>query len=116
MQINLKEYSFFIKPGYTDMRKGSRSLALIVQNEMQMLPFEKSVFLFCGKNRRTLKASVWNANGWLELIKRLECGSSFKWPESEDEAITIEVSALLQMLKGNDIWRTFPVYTPQLVG
>jgi len=34
MEINLEAYNFFIKPGITDMRKGSPSLAYIVQNEM----------------------------------------------------------------------------------
>ncbi len=116
MRINLDDYSFYIQPGFTDMRKGSRNLALIVQDDMNLKPFEKSVFLFCGRNRRTLKAILWNANGWLELIKRLECGYSFKWPTNREEALKVELSSLLMLLKGNDIWREFPIYTPQLVG
>lgn len=116
MQIDLSEYTFYIKPGKTDMRKGSATLALIVQNEMKLLPFTKSVFLFCGVSKRTIKAIVWNGNGWLELIKRLECGSSFKWPATEEDAIKIDVTKLLLLLKGNDVWREFPIYTPQLVG
>jgi len=39
MEINLEAYNFFIKPGITDMRKGSPSLAYIVQNEMKLEPF-----------------------------------------------------------------------------
>ncbi|HHU88643.1 MAG: IS66 family insertion sequence element accessory protein TnpB [Sphaerochaetaceae bacterium] len=116
MEIRLEDYNFYIRAGRSDMRKSSVGLALIVQEDMGLRPFEKSVFLFCGSNRRTIKAIVWNGNGWLEIIKRLECGSSFKWPTTADEALRIKVEDLLLLLKGYDIWRQFPVYTPQLVG
>jgi len=62
MEINLEAYNFFIKPGITDMRKGSPSLAYIVQNEMKLEPFSKAVFLFCGGTKRTIKAIVWDRN------------------------------------------------------
>lgn len=116
MEIQFEDYNFYVKPGATDMRKGSLSLAYIVQNEMKLEPFSKAVFLFCGGTRRTIKAIVWDNNGWLEIIKRLECGSSFKWPNTEQEAIQVEVSNLLLLLKGNDVWRRFPVFTPKYVG
>lgn len=115
MECKLEDYNFYIKPGATDMRKGSRLLAIIVQNEMQLEPFKKSVFLFCGRTKRTIKAIVWDKNGWIEIIKRLECGSSFKWPNTEEEALEIEVSNLVLLLKGYDIWRQFPVFTPKYV-
>lgn len=116
MEIKLEDYDFYIRPGVTDMRKGSTSLAYIVQNEMQLEPFTKAVFLFCGRSKRTMKAIVWDNNGWLEIIKRLECGYSFKWPNSTDEALQVEVSNLLMLLKGYDVWRRFPVFTPKYVG
>ena len=30
MEIRLEEYEYYIRPGYTDMRKQSRGLAIIV--------------------------------------------------------------------------------------
>ena len=45
MDIKLEEYDFYIRPNVTDMRKGSTSLAYIVQNEMQLRPFDKAVFV-----------------------------------------------------------------------
>lgn len=116
MEINFETYNFFIKPNVTDMRKGSRSLALMVQYEMKLEPFTKAVFLFCGGNRRIIKAIVWDRNGWIEIIKRLECGSSFKWPNTEEEAVKIEVSDLLLLLKGYDVFRIFPILNPKYVG
>ncbi len=116
MEINLEAYNFFIKPGITDMRKGSPSLAYIVQNEMKLEPFSKAVFLFCGGTKRTIKAIVWDCNGWIEIIKRLECGSAFKWPNTEEEALQIEISDILLLLKGYDVFRRFPVLSPRYVG
>ena len=116
MEINLEAYNFFIKPGITDMRKGSPRLAYIVQNEMKLEPFSKAVFLFCGGTKRTIKAIVWDRNGWIEIIKRLECGSAFKWPNTEEEALQIEISDILLLLKGYDVFRRFPVLSPRYVG
>ena len=105
----LENYTFYIRPGITDMRKGALSLAYIVQEEMQQKPFEKNIFLFCGKNRRTIKAIVWDKNGWIEIIKRLECSSSFKWPITKEEALVIEIEMLVLLLKGHDVYRQFLV-------
>jgi transposase len=116
MRINPEEYAYYIRPGVTDMRKCTPSLSRIVQDQMRLEPFGKSVFLFCGRNRRTVKAILWDGNGWLEIAKRLECGESFKWPESEKDAMGITVAQVEGMLRGNDVWREFPVFTPKLVG
>ena len=116
MQINLDSYSFYIKPGAVDMRKGARSLAYIVQEEMGLAPFDKSVFVFCGKNKRILKAIVWDNNGWIEIIKRLESPGAFRWPQSEAEALRVSADELLATLKGHDVWRVLPVLTPRFVG
>ena len=116
MQINLESYSFYIKPNFTDMRKGARTLAYVVQHEMGLAPFEKSVFVFCGKTKRILKAIVWDNNGWIEIIKRLESPGTFRWPETEQEALTISADELLATLKGHDIWRKLPVLSPRFVG
>jgi transposase len=116
MDIRLEEYEFYIRPNFTDMRKGATGLAYIVQNEMQLQPFDKAVFVFCGRSRKTIKAIVWDRNGWMEIIKRLECNQTFRWPTSTEEAARISVDQLAGLLKGNDVWRIFPTFLPQLVG
>ena len=116
MEINLEEYTFYIRPGYTDMRKQSRTLALLVQNVMNLNPFEKSIFVFCGKNRTILKALCWNGNGWLEIVKRLETGERFKWPESGEEARKVNIGILIGTLKGYNMWKPFESITPKYVG
>ena len=67
MEIRLEDYHYYIKPGYTDMSKEPTGLAYLVQYEMGLEPFGKSVFLFCGRSGKTVKAIVWDRNGWLCL-------------------------------------------------
>ena len=52
--IKFGEHDFYIKPGCTDLRKGALKLSLIVQDEMELNPFTKSIFMFCSKNRKTI--------------------------------------------------------------
>lgn len=107
MKIDLNKYEYYIRPGYTDMRKGSGTLAFIVQDDMHLDPFSKAAFVFCGKNHRTLKAIFWDRNGWFEITKRLECRSTFKWPSSGEEARRVTSEQLIGLLKGNDVFREF---------
>jgi transposase len=97
MQINLESYSFYIKSGACDMRKSARTLAYIVQDEMGLKPFDKSVFVFCGKTKRIIKAIIWDENGWIEIIKRLESPGTFRWPESEQKALSVSADELSQI-------------------
>ncbi len=64
MEITLDGYAFYIRPGVTDMRKGSAGLALIVQGQMELDPYGKAVFLFCGRSRKTVKAIVSGTIEW----------------------------------------------------
>lgn len=52
--IKFEEYDYYIKPRCTDLRKGALKLSLIVQDEMELNPFTKSIFMFCSKNRKTI--------------------------------------------------------------
>ena len=116
MTINLDNYSIYLRPGCTDMRKGSTQLAYLVQNEMKLHPFEKSIFLFCGRNKRTIKAIVWDGNGWIEIIKRLECGKSFCYPTTISDSMKVTFEQVKLMLRGANVWRNFPTFTPEFVG
>jgi transposase len=91
-------------------------LSLLVQNQMKLDPFGKSVFVFCGRSRKTVKAIVWDGNGLLEITKCLECGISFRWPESEADAMLVTITEIEGLLRGNDVWRRFPVLEPKLAG
>lgn len=110
--IDLEQYTYYVRPGFTDMRKCAGSLAFIVQNQMGKRPEEKTVFVFCGRNRKTVKAILWDRNGWLEITKRLACVGSFKWPVNEEEAMEVTATQIAGLLAGNDVWRHFDVFVP----
>ena len=68
----------YIACGYTDLRRGIDGLANLVKSQFQMDPFQRALFLFCGRRRDRIKALYWEGDGFLLLYKRLESGS-FQW-------------------------------------
>ena len=73
----------YIACGYTDLRRGIDGLANLVKSQFQMDPFQRALFLFCGRRRDRIKALYWEGDGFLLLYKRLESGS-FQWPRSTE--------------------------------
>ena len=74
----------YIVCGRTDMRKGIRELAALVQQNYQMDPTDSSLFLFCGKSRSQLKALLWEPDGFILLSKQLSNGR-YQWPRTAAE-------------------------------
>jgi transposase len=62
-----------------DMRKAINGLVAIVEGEMELDPFNASLFVFCNRARTLVKMVVWEGNGFVLWMKRLE-KSRFKWP------------------------------------
>ena len=62
----------YIACGYTDLRRGIDGLASIVQSQFQLDPFQKMLFLFCGRRQDRIKGLYWEGDGFLLLYKRLE--------------------------------------------
>ena len=89
----------YIAVGYTDMRKQIDGLAAVVQQNFRLDPFSNSLFLFCGKNTRVMKALYWEGDGFVLLYKRLENGR-FRWPRDEQEAREITAQQFRWLLEG----------------
>ena len=103
----IKDFSqikIFIRPGVTDMRKAINGLAVEVQDEMSLDPFCGSLFMFCNKQRRILKALYWDQTGFCLWQKRLE-KHRFPWPDTEDAVKAISFEELSMLLKGIDFWK-----------
>ena len=77
--------TIYIACGYTDLRRGIDGLASIVQQQFNLDPFTRTLFLFCGRRCDRIKALYWEGDGFALLYKRLESGS-FQWPRTEQEA------------------------------
>lgn len=90
-----------------DMRKGSNSLAIFVQDQLKGNPFSKSMFLFCSKNKKTLAVLVWDNGFW--LMKKKVLNGTFAWPKDGDEALLVTQEDVKRLISGEDIWRKIPV-------
>ena len=104
ISLEVRDARIFVRPGPTDMRKQINSLALVVEQQMESNLFEPSLFLFCNRERRILKALYWERNGFCLWQKRLE-KHRFPWPRDAEEARReIGEERLRLLLGGVDFW------------
>ena len=75
----------YLVTGYTDLRRSIDGLATIVQGKLELDPYSKALFLFCGRRCDRIKGLLWEDDGFLLLYKRLDDGK-FQWPRNETEA------------------------------
>jgi len=104
MTIDLSKARIFLRPGTTDMRKAVNGLTAIVQENMRQDPFSGSVYLFCNRQRKLLKAVYWDKSGFWLSQKRLE-KEKFPWPNDESEARELTMEELRMLLAGIDFFK-----------
>lgn len=91
---------------FIDFRKSFNGLTAIVQNEMKLDLFWPSLFIFCGKRRKSIKILYWDYTGLALWYKKLET-DIFLWPKkNSDEVITVSSKELQWLLDGIDFWHT----------
>jgi transposase len=93
MTVDLNAVKIYIRPGATDMRKAAKGLTVLVQDQMRLDPLSGSVYLFCNKGRKLLKAVWRDRTGFWLAQKRLE-EARFPWPE-DSRAAAEQVRMLL---------------------
>ena len=69
MLIDLSEFTIYIKPGRTDMRKQANGLSIIADEEMELDVRTKNIFLFCSKDRKLIKCLVLGSKRLLSLAE-----------------------------------------------
>ena len=89
----------YLVTGYTDLRRGIDGLAAMIQAQLELDPFSKSLFLFCGRRCDRIKGLLWEGDGFLLLYKRLDNGR-FQWPRSETEALLLTAQQIRWLLEG----------------
>lgn len=102
--IDISKIAVYVRPGRTDMRKQINGLSVLVQEEMELDPFGTSVFLFCNRERKILKALYWDRTGFAMWQKRLE-RHRFPWPDTQAQAQIITSEQLSMLLDGIDFWK-----------
>ena len=103
MTIDLSTVRIFLRPGHTDMRKAVNGLTSIVQEGMFCDPFSGSVYIFCNRERKLLKAVYWDKTGFWLSQKRLE-QDKFPWPDTVEAARELSGEELSMLLKGIDFF------------
>ena len=103
MILEWSRVRIFVKPGPTDMRKQINGLSIIIEEDLDMDPFEGNLFMFCNKKKRILKILYWDRNGFCLWLKRLE-KDKFPWPMSRSETAEITREQLGMLLEGIDFW------------
>ena len=105
----------WIATGHTDMRKGMRGLALLVQEGLGRDPFAGDVFVFRGRGGSLIKA-VWHDGIGLSLYaKRLDRGR-FIWPQTVGGVVALTAGQMSYLLEGID-WRNPQLtWRPQAAG
>ena len=104
MIIDLNNVRIFLRPGRTDLRQGVNGLATIVQEAMEQDPFSGSVYLFCNRDRKLLKAVYWDKTGFWLSQKRLE-QDKYPWPQDEEAVRELTAEQLRMLLTGIDFFK-----------
>ena len=103
----------YIRPGYTDMRKGIDGLKIIIANNLDLNPYEKNVlYLFCGRNKSRIRGLVWEGDGFLILQKRLEDGR-YIWPQNEEAVLDLTQDQFDRLMTGFSIESSIKEVNPK---
>ena len=104
MTIDLNKVRIYLRPGYTDLRKAVNGLAMIIEQEMAGEPFNGSVYVFCNRERKLLKAVYWENNGFWLSQKRLE-QDKYPWPQTGEAVQELSAEELIMLLSGIDFFK-----------
>ena len=116
MLYDAKGFSkIYIKPGYTDLRKGIDGLKVIIGRDMKLNPYEVNVlFLFCGRNSSKIRGLIWEGDGFLLLYKRIEDGR-FNWPRTPGDVLNLTQEQFDRLMRGFSIESTIRETTPKSI-
>ena len=91
----------YIAVGFTDMRLGIDSLALLIQEKFHLNPLEKgTLFLFCGRRSGRIKCLIFEGDGYCLLYKRLVPGFRYQWPRTAQEVKELTPEQFNELMKG----------------
>lgn len=88
--------------GYTDLRMGIPGLSMTVEYVHLMDPCANTLYLFCGRSCKLIKALYWEGDGFVMLTKRLSKGR-YKWPRDSNEALTLSDQQFRWLTEGLSI-------------
>ena len=102
MRCFIKPSAVYLYRSPVDFRKSINGLALVVEQELGLDPFNASLYLFSNRARDKIKILHWDKTGFALWYKRLE-KARFKWPTRCAEVFNIDEQQLHWLLDGYDI-------------
>jgi transposase len=97
-----RETQVYVHRAPVDFRKSVNGLAALVEQSMQLNPFQEACFVFGNKRRDKIKLLFWRNNGFWLCYKRLE-QERFVWPKRDTEVIELTMQQLEWLLEGVNI-------------
>ena len=95
--------SIYLYRQAVDMRKSISGLVTIVEGEMGLDPFNARLYVFCNNARTIVKMVMWEGNGFVLWMKRLE-KSRFQWPRDlQLDIIELNVQQINWLFDGYDL-------------
>lgn len=89
----------YLYQGITDMRRGINSLAALASTVMEKKDMLHRLFVFCGRDKRTLKILEMDVDGYWLYQKKCTTGK-FTWPKPENGVVTIDKRQFSWLLDG----------------
>jgi len=107
--LRLKDFArIYLHRDYIDFRKGINGLLIIVEEELELEPFEKYLFVFCNRRRDRMKILYWDKTGFALWLKRLE-RDKYHWPKKlTGDKIEVDVKQMQLLLDGYNLWKLKP--------
>ena len=87
-----------------DFRKSFRGLAALVEQELQLNPFDGGLYAFTNRQRNKIKCLFWEENGFVLYYKSL-AEEKFHWPRQCDELLQLTGQQINWLLDGYNIER-----------
>jgi transposase len=83
----------YLKVGATDFRRGIKGLISLVEGSLKIQMDEKSIFVFCSKNKKQIKMIYIEGAGAFLIQRKIKYGF-FPWPQTNEEALLIDMDDL----------------------
>ena len=96
----------FIARQPQDMRRGIDTLTSVVVSDLGQDPYTGDCFVFLGRDRRRLKALVWEEGGFWLCLKRLEAGTfadPARWCRADQSSVAVTPAEMHALLEGIDV-------------
>lgn len=93
----------YLYSGFTNMRCGLKKLTLKVASSFNITDYSRSLFIFCGRNKKSIKILEVTSDGtW--LYQKYFSNGRFKWSKDNDEKImNLTIRQLRWLLDGLSI-------------